>query len=201
MTSQAASKYVTATERILTLREAATDRRLRPMSLDERQVYYHAALTAYVAAWDAYINNLVLDFYDEIDNPSNPEFQAIYAISRRATEQALARFNTPNAENTRNLLQQYTGYDPFNDWVWTRKSMGGLQVRERLNEILRVRHSFAHGFAMPSLDWTQSPSGRVRLTSEAIRDTEAFFRNLVHVTDRGMKAHIELTYRITSLWI
>ncbi len=200
MSSPAASKYATAAGRIQTLRKAATDRHLRLRLHDERQVYYHAALTAYVAAWDAYINNLVRDFYDVIDDPFTLRFQAIYAIARQAAERALDRFNTPNWENTRNLLQRYTGYDPIGDWVWTRRGMVGLQVRERLNEILRIRHSFAHGFDMPAYNWTQSPSGRVRLTSEAIQETEAFFKNLVDVTDRGMKAHIELTYGIASVW-
>ena len=98
------------------------------------------------------------------------------------------------------ILEQYTGYDPINDWVWTRRGMVNQQVHERLNEILRVRHSFAHGFGMPDYDWTQSPSGRVRLTSKAIQETETFFRNLVKVTDRGMKAHIELTYKLANIW-
>ena len=202
MPSPAATTYLTAAGRIQTLREAATDRRLPPKLQDEKQVYYHAALAAYVAAWDAYINNLVRDFYDTIENPSSQGFQAIYKISRRAADRALERFNTPNWGNTRNLLEQYTGYDPsgLGHWVWARRGMVSAQVQVRLNEVLRVRHSFAHGFAMPAYDWTQSPSGRVRLTSEAIRDTEAFFRNLVNVTDIGMKVHIWLTYGVASKW-
>lgn len=187
-------------ERIQPLRRTAADKRLRPMSLDERQVYYHAALTAYVAAWNAYISNLVREFYNLISDPSNPKFNAVCTIAWQAAENALARFNTPNWENARNLLLRYTGYDPIGDWVWVQRGMSGVQVRERLNEILRVRHSFAHGFEMPTYNWTRSPSGKVRLTSKGIQETEAFFRNLVMVTDRGMKAHIELTYGLVSIW-
>ena len=78
--------------------------------------------------------------------------------------------------------------------------MADWPVRERLNEILRIRHSFAHGFDMPAYNWTQSPSGKVRLTSKAILETEAFFKNLVNVTDTGMETHINLTYGIASIW-
>ena len=200
MSSPAASKYITAAGRLQTLRKAATDKRLRPISQEEIQVYYHASLAAYVAAWNAYIKNLVIDFYDVIADPLNPTFQAIYAIARQAAERALEGFNTPKWKNTRRLLVQYTGYDPISNWVWTRRGIGGLQVRGRLDEILQVRHSFAHGFDIPAYDWTQSPSGRVRLTSKVVQETEAFFKNLVDVTDSGMKVHINQTYGISNIW-
>ena len=38
------------------------------------------------------------------------------------------------------------------------------------------------------------------VTSKSIRETEAFFKNLVTVTDKGMKEHIRLTYGITGIW-
>ena len=200
MKSPAALKYVSATEHIKILRKAGTDTRLRPMLPDEIQVFYHAALTAYVAAWNAYINNLVSEFYNLISDPSNQIFNAVYIIAQQAAENALTRFNTPNWENTRDILRRYTGYDPINDWGSSQSSMNLEQVRERLTEILKVRHSFAHGSDMPAYNWTESTSGRVRLTSKAIQETEAFFKNLVNVTDKGMKTHIEATYNLTNIW-
>lgn len=196
MPSPALSTYTTSVHRIQTLRRTATDKRGHPMlHNDEIQVHYHAALTAYVAAWNIYIKNLVRDFYDVIPNAS-----PIYVIAQQAADRASERFNTPNWENTQKFLKDCTGYDPINDWIWSRRGMNGFQVRERLNEILRVRHSFAHGFDMPTYDWTRSPSGRVRLTSKAIQVTEAFFKNLVKVTDKGIKTHIESTYNLTNIW-
>lgn len=192
MSSPAAATYTTSASRIQTLRKAATDRRLRPMSLDEIRIYYHAGLTAYVAAWNTFIKNLVRDFYDVIVDPSDPKFRAIYTIARKRAENALTRFNTPNAENTRNILVWYTGYDPINTLLWTQ--------REKLDDIVEVRHSFAHGFDMPFNTWTQSLSKRGHLTSKAVQETEAFFKNLVEVTDNGMKAYIESTYVLTNIW-
>ena len=200
MPSPAALKYIVTVERIQTLRRTATDKRLRPMLHDEIQVYYHAALTAYVAAWNAYIDNLVRNFYNVIADSANPKFDAIHTLAKGTVENALTRFNTPNWENTRNFLNQYTGYDPINDWGGSQANMNLQQVHQRLNEILRVRHTLAHGADMPAYNWTQSPSGRVRLTSKAIQETEAFFKNLVNVTDRGMKAHIESTYGLANIW-
>ena len=116
MSSPAALKYVTSANRIQTLRRAATDKRLRPMSHDEIQVYYHAALAAYVAAWNAYISSLVRDFYDVTGDPLNSKYDAIHTLAKDTAENALTRFSTPNWENTRALLERYTGYDPINDW-------------------------------------------------------------------------------------
>ena len=192
MPSPAALKYTISANRIQTLRNAATDRRLRPMSRDEIQVYYHAALTAYVAAWNAYIKNLISNFYDVIADPSDPKFRAIYTIARQRAENALTRFNTPNAENTRNILVWHTGYDPINTLLWIQ--------REKLDNIVEVRHSFAHGFDMPSNTWIQSLSRGGQLTSKAIQETETFFKNLLNVTDRSMKEHIESTYGLASIW-
>lgn len=200
MPSPAALRYRTTVERIQTLRRTATDKRLRPMSRDEIQVYYHAALTGYVAAWNAYIDNLVRNFYDMIADPANPKFDAIYTLAKGIVENGLKWFNTPNWESTRNFLDQYTGYDPINDWGSSQANMNLEQVHQRLNEILLVRHSLAHGSDMRAYNWTQSPSGRVRLTSKAIQETEAFFKNLVNVTDRGMKTHIEATYGLANIW-
>ena len=162
------------------------------MSLDEIRIYYHAGLTAYVAAWNAYIKNLVHDFYDVIADPSDPKFRAIYTIARKRAENALKRFNTPNSENTRDILVWYTGYDPINTLLWIQ--------REKLDDIVEVRHSFAHGFDMPSNTWTQSLGKRGHLTNKAIQETEDFFKNLVEVIDKGMKAYIESTYGLTNIW-
>lgn len=104
MNSPAALKYISSANRIQTLRKTATDKRLRPMSHDEIQVYYHAALTAYVASWNAYISNLVRKFFNLISNPSNQVFDAVYKIALQSAENALGRYNTPNWDNTRNIL-------------------------------------------------------------------------------------------------
>ena len=192
MSSPAALKYVTSADRIQTLHKAGTDKCLRPMSHDEIQVYYHAALAAYVAAWNAYVKNLIVDFYDVIADPSDSKFRSIYTIARQRAENALARFNTPNAENTRNILVWYTGYDPINTLLWIQ--------RGKLDDIVEVRHSFAHGFDMPSNTWTQSLNRQGWLTNWGIHETKDFFENLVKVIDQGMKAHIESTYKLADIW-
>jgi len=158
----------------------------------------HAALASYVAGWESYIERLITNFYAEAIDIGIRKFVALHSVLQVLGQRATDRFNSPNAKNTRALLVEYTGYDPINDWAWA--NMSGPMVRERLNQIIRVRHSFAHGFAMPAFHWNTSNTGQARLTREIILAAERFFIRLVERTDDGMRDHIRSNYNPNLLW-
>jgi hypothetical protein len=153
-----------------------------------------------VAAWDAYLNAIVREFFNAVANPLDIPFNSLHTIGRGFAEQALERFNTPNFENARSLIVSCTGYDPYGDWVWKARGLDPLDVREFLNQILRVRHSFAHGFSIPAYPWTQGPRGEVRLTSAGVGTAEALLKHLVAVTDKGLRWHVRAAFGLDVQW-
>ncbi|MEH2315587.1 hypothetical protein [Nostoc sp.] len=78
--------------------------------------------------------------------------------------------------------------------------MNAFATRQMLNDVLQVRHSFAHGFSILAYSWTQTPIGKVRLTAKAIKDVDALLQYLVAVTDLGMKQNIQIIYGIVAPW-
>lgn len=177
------------------LREAA-----RHKVAAEKQIFYQASLAAEVAAWQTYVADLLEIFFGVTTDPTIAKYSAIHLIARGNAQIALKRFNTPNWENARDLLARYTGYDPAPEWIWQTRNRSGQWVKERLNQILQVRHSFAHGHALPAYPWTQDAMGRPRLTISALNENEALFANLVRKTDTGMRQFLQQGYGLNRPW-
>jgi len=198
--SPAATAFDVARGRARTVAALSQDPRVRPLTRENSRLLLHIALAIYVAGWESYIERLIANFFSEVFDPHLSKFVALHRVTSQLASSAAEKFHTPNWENARDLLLQFSGYDPINDWIWPQRSMGGPQVRERLNQILKVRHSFAHGFPMPPFDWNTSAMGDARLTVSAVRDTEAFFSNLIVQTDRGLGRHIQASYNPNLNW-
>jgi hypothetical protein len=170
------------------------------LSRREVQAVFGAVFLTQVAAWNAYVVGLVRAFYVEVANAAVPTFHAMHTISSALAEMDLGKFNTPNADKSRELIVVCTGYDPWPDWGWPRAGLSALAVQQRINEILKVRHSFAHGFAMPTYGWNVDGSGHARLTRGVLIWNRSFFRGLAVRTDAGMKTHIKAIYGCAVGW-
>lgn len=71
-----------------------------------------------------------------------------WKLHRAMVLNKIGAYNTPNAENTRELLQ-LVGVDVQPYWTWQhgRQILTFQDVTTRLNSWLRVRHALAHGDA------------------------------------------------------
>lgn len=192
MMSPARRKYLATRKSVQLLMDRSSDRRLRPIGAADRETLLHAALASSVGAWEAYLEGLCHDYMTEMADPLNSMYSHMSSTVWALASPLIKRFNTPNYDNSRALLVNVTGLDPINFWSWPNGPQGSaIQAKSRLDEILQVRHSFAHGFPVPNLAWTVSASGGTRLTAGATRDAFSLFGKLVTTTDREMAAHIK----------
>jgi len=202
MPSRAAVEFGTARANAQLLVAAASLRGAPPVNAaGHKEACLHAALAMLVAAWEAYLERLVREVQREIADASHLRLSAVLTLLTSITEKDVRRFNTPNAENTRDLLIVHTGYDPINDWTWPAGALSGPQTRNRLDEILKVRHSFAHGFSIPvNVTWVVNRGRPGVLNIGALRSVDQFIAHMVAVTEIGMKAHLLTTFGVAPGW-
>jgi hypothetical protein len=161
----------------------------------------HAALAMLVAAWEAYLERLVREAQQAVADSTNAKLSAALSPLANLTEKEIRRFNTPNAENSRTLLFAHTGYDAINDWQWVAGGLNGIQARTRLDEILQIRHSFAHGYAIPTnIAWAKNRNLPGALNVSTLRSVDRFLSHLVRETDRGLAAYLSTRFGVSLRW-
>lgn len=179
-------------------------RRYSETSLDR------AVVVLAVAAWQAAVQDLTSGILDTAAPPKNPPLGlARYEVSVGQVRKAIRDFATPNAENTRRLMQS-AGFDPWPSWFWTAAGGRGRQhvtwaphlVGDRLNQWLKIRHAIAHGHnELPIVEALQA----VRLdgvsTNPSIRlvDAEqciAFVSRMFRLTTSAAAAHLGVVVQV-----
>lgn len=200
MPSIAAIQFTSRQTDLAFLRSIAIDSRLKPIADTQKQIFLHSYLTGVVASWDAYIKAVIKEYLGLITQPTDIRYHSIYTLLHKYASTSIEKLNTPNFDNTRNILISTTGYDPIGDCVWTPRGFSAIATRDRLNEILKVRHSYAHGFMMPSYSWNRTPTGHVRLTTTAVDDCKSLITFLVKQYDKGLNNIMISNHSITSGW-
>jgi hypothetical protein len=167
-------------------------------------VLLHAALANQVAAWDAYIKALSLEYFLVTSSPADIRFSTVHELLKAQLEVELKKFNTPNSENCRNLLLRYAKFDPWPAWLNINFKGGvmssSILVRNVLDEILKLRHSFAHGFSIPAHSWNIDSSGAATLNCPILGQTRRFLVQVCERTDNGLSAHIASQHGIPKPW-
>lgn len=176
----------------------------RKSDIDAKIVFLHAALTAQVAAWDVYVKAVALEYFAATSDATNARFMAMHSLLQGRMAEAAKKLNTPNSENSRNHLLIYTGFDPWPTWINTKFGnnllINSLMVRNRIDEIFTLRHSFAHGLSMPSHSWNTNSSGVAHLNCQIVRQTGAFISDVCQKTDNGFAQYIAIQHSIAKPW-
>ncbi len=178
----------------------ARGRRVEEVSINR------AVVVLTVATWQAVVQDLALACLTLSEPPAGDPFLPAYKVIAGRVNVEVGAFSTPNAENSRKLLQG-VGFDPRPHWTWTQRGGGGLgpvtlrpaDVDSKLNQWLRVRHALAHGHEhLPSVDVLQvvrTATGPVTDPALRLVDAEqclAFFRRLVRGTGDALATHLSV---------
>lgn len=179
-------------------------RRYAEISLDR------AVVVLAVAAWQAAVQDIANGILDTAAPTSVPPIdRARYEATVGHVRKAASDFATPNAQNTRRLLQS-AGFDPRPHWTW--KTAGGRgrphivwtpqSVDTRLDEWLKIRHAVAHGHdelpVVPALESvrldgvTGDPTIRLVDAEQCI----AFVSRLVRLTAVAVASHLGVSIKV-----
>lgn len=173
----------------------------------ERQAkltFLHAALTAQVAAWDVYIKAIAAEYFSVTSRPADPAYSAVHGMLQLRMAAAAKKLNTPDSERCREFLISHIGFDPWPSWVNVRFGSSifsaSMLTRSRLDDIFKVRHSFAHGLTMPAYAWNMDLSGTATLSCQLLSDTRRFFLDLCRNTDAAIAIHIVAQHGLAKPW-
>lgn len=166
-----------------------------------------AIIVIAIASWQALVQDLTKYLLkNRMPSSTDPNYGVAKLISGQVT-QAVNNFSTPNAENSRRLLEM-VGFDPRPHWTWKNGAQGSRSVTYRPQEIeqqlaqwLKIRHAIAHGDErMPEVEVLEAvrtgkftsdggPSIRLSDAKKCIK----FIRTLTDVTLAGAAQEIAST--------
>jgi hypothetical protein len=173
---------------------------------DEEISVNRAIVVLAVAAWQAVVQDLTLACVDlSTPGPNDQMSRATYSLLAGRVRAEVGAFSTPNAQNTRKLLQA-AGFDPRPMWAWTQHGGRGkgmvtwspANADDRIDEWLKLRHAIAHGdTVLPAVSALRAvrehpgkPPENPGLRLVDARDGLAFFRRLARLTAGGLAAHL-----------
>ena len=176
----------------------------RKSEVTAKVVFLHAALAAQVAAWDSYVKAVAKEYFSATARPTDAKFTTVHSLLQGRMLAAEKKLNTPNSENCREFFMIFMGFDPWPHWTGIPFGKitlnSSLLVRDKVDEIFKLRHSFAHGFSMPVFNWNQNSAGAAHLDCQIISNTCKFLSKLCEATDNGLAQHIANQYSVTNPW-
>lgn len=173
---------------------------MQSQNFSRRQTFYHAALAAFVASWDNFIKCLLVEYFSAMQTIGDARLHQFSVIAAGMLKNELKKFNTPNFDKSREIINVTTGFDPFNVWGWPQKQKTPNEINAYLNEVLKVRHAFAHGSSIPGYTWTKKRDGSTRLTRAGVDNSAALFEHLSRTTDKELGAFFSQTYNTHTPW-
>ena len=165
-----------------------------------------AIVVIVVATWQAAVEDMTNAILSLSEPPPGDRFLPAYKVIAGRVQTEVAHFSTPNAQNSRKLLQA-AGFDPRQHWTWTQRGGRGVGVivkspseaEREIDDWLKVRHAIAHGDErLPAARVLQAVRRtKVEPTDPSLRLVDAneciaFFRRIVRLTGTALAGHLSV---------
>jgi len=168
-----------------------------------------ASIVMIVAAWQAYIEELLENCLDKIKlsyNISSKIDQNLitFELLRNQFDQQIRKFNTPNCENVQKLFRDTIGFDPFTCWEYRcgPRQWDFKETRERTNLWVKIRHQIAHGSEIElghqnyKDHWLVDKNRKPRLILKSTEEVIRHFTHLVKRMEEEVPKFLKDKYRI-----
>ncbi len=150
-----------------------------------------AAVAQGVGCWEGYIEAVLREFVSKTRVQAHRKAWTLIVQFEALVDKMASDLNTPNWDKCRELISNVTGMDVYPSWIWSHKFTNQTDTKGFFDGILKVRHSFAHGFPVPNDIPGLTVSGV--LDSAYVNDALACLQFFVDKTD-SLLEH-ELTHR------
>ena len=185
----------------------------------EQEALHRAGVVMVIAAWESYVEQVVLEAVDIIGHtgglapagighagiaPPAPTWaQHSFALRKAEISRLAKRFHTPDSTGVRDFFQNTFNFTPLSYWSWNspRRQWNDEEMRRRLNGWVKIRHCVAHGAQLPiDIPWIQNGQNLARLNLSLLRECRNFFGRIVNQTDAAFGAFITQDYGINAPW-
>lgn len=155
------------------------------------QCLLKAAVAQAVGCWEGYIEAVLPEFVSKTRVQAHRKAWTLIVQFESLVDKLAKALNTPNWDKSRELILSITGMDPYASWIWPPRFTNQTDTKAFFNGILDVRHSFAHGFAVP----TNVPGLAIpgELVSSYVTDATACLEFFAATIDKLLEH--ELTHR------
>lgn len=114
------------------------------------QCLLQAAIAQGVGCWEGYVEAVLPEFVSKTRVQAHRKAWTLIVQFESLVDKLASDLNTPNWDKSRELISIVTGMDPYASWIWAPRFTNQTDTKAFFNGILDVRHSFAHGFAVPT---------------------------------------------------
>jgi hypothetical protein len=108
-----------------------------------------ASVACGVGCWEGYIENVLREFVLKTKTGITKRPWQLISQFEYVVQRLTDDLNTPSWEKVRELVHTITGIDPTPAWSCTPLFANTQSAKDFFDGLMKVRHSFAHGFNVP----------------------------------------------------